>query len=40
MMLNFRAIMVTDADAALTAFHSTFGDIMPTDVLIGLLTGR
>jgi hypothetical protein len=32
----------TDADhnAALTAFYSTFGDIMPTDVLMGLLTGR
>jgi ureidoacrylate peracid hydrolase len=45
MMLNYRAIMVTDANAAdhsaaLTAFYSTFGDIMPTDMLIGLLTGR
>jgi ureidoacrylate peracid hydrolase len=49
MMLNYRAIMVTDANAnaadtdhnaALTAFYSTFGDIVPTDVLIGLLTGR
>jgi ureidoacrylate peracid hydrolase len=47
MMLNYRAIMVTDANAAdtdhnaaLTAFYSTFGDIMPTDGLIGLLTGR
>jgi len=47
MMLNYRAIMVTDAadtdadhNAALTASYSTFGDIMPTDMLIGLLTGR
>lgn len=49
MMLNYRAIMVTDANAAdtdadhnaaLTAFYSTFGDIMPTDMLIGLLIGR
>jgi len=30
----------TDADhnAALTAFYSTFGDIMPTDMVIELLT--
>jgi ureidoacrylate peracid hydrolase len=49
MMLNYRAIMVIDANAAdtdadhnaaLTAFYSTFGDVVPTDVLIGLLTGR
>jgi ureidoacrylate peracid hydrolase len=49
MMLNYRAIMMTDANAAdtdadhnaaLTAFSGTFGDIMATDMLIGLLTGR
>jgi ureidoacrylate peracid hydrolase len=46
MMLNYNAIMVTDANAAdtdadhnaaLTAFYSTFGDIMPTDMIVGLL---
>jgi ureidoacrylate peracid hydrolase len=46
MMLNFKTIMVTDANAAvtdaehaasLTAFYLTFGDIMPTDMLIGCL---
>jgi hypothetical protein len=45
--LNYRAIMLTDANAAdtdadhnaaLTAFYSTFGDIMPTDMAIELLT--
>jgi ureidoacrylate peracid hydrolase len=49
MMLNYRAIMVTDANAAdtdadhnaaLTAFYSTFGDIMPTDMVVGLLPER
>jgi ureidoacrylate peracid hydrolase len=46
MMLNFRTIMVTDGNAAMSdeehtaslcAFYLTFGDIMPTDMLIGLL---
>jgi ureidoacrylate peracid hydrolase len=46
MMLNFRTIMVTDGNAAVTdedhnaslaAFYLTFGDIMSTDVLIGCL---
>jgi ureidoacrylate peracid hydrolase len=48
MMLNYRAIMVTDANAAdtdadhnnaLCAFYSTFGDIMPTQMVIDLLEG-
>jgi ureidoacrylate peracid hydrolase len=43
MMLNFKTIMVTDGNAAATdedhnasliAFYLTFGDIMPTDMLI------
>jgi ureidoacrylate peracid hydrolase len=46
MMLNFKTIMVTDANAAVTdedhansliAFYLTFGDIMSTDMLIGCL---
>jgi ureidoacrylate peracid hydrolase len=46
MMLNFRTIMVTDGNAAVTdddhnaslaSFYLTFGDIMSTDKLIGLL---
>jgi ureidoacrylate peracid hydrolase len=46
MMLNFKTIMVTDANAAATdadhaasliAFYLTFGDIMATDMLIGCL---
>jgi ureidoacrylate peracid hydrolase len=46
MMLNFRTIMVTDGNAAgtdedhnasLAAFYLTFGDIMSTDKLVGLL---
>jgi ureidoacrylate peracid hydrolase len=46
MMLNYAVTMVTDGNAsysdeehnrALTAFYSTFGDIMPTDTLIGLI---
>ena len=49
MMLNFRAIMVTDGCAAVTdedhnaslkAFYLSFGDIMSTDMLIGLLPPR
>jgi ureidoacrylate peracid hydrolase len=47
MMLNYQAIMVADANAAdtdadhnaaLTAFYSTFGDTMPTDMIVDLLT--
>jgi len=43
MMLNFKTIMVTDGNAAATdedhnaaliAFYLTFGDIMPTDMLV------
>ncbi len=46
MMLNFKTVMVTDANAAVTdedhnaslrAFYLTFGDIMPTDMLIACL---
>jgi ureidoacrylate peracid hydrolase len=46
MMLNFRTVMVTDGSAAMTdedhnaslsAFYLMFGDIMPTDMLIGCL---
>jgi ureidoacrylate peracid hydrolase len=46
MMLNFRTIMVTDGNAAVTdedhnasliAFYLTFGDIMSTDQLIACL---
>ncbi len=47
MMTNFRVIMVTDGNAAmtmaehtasLTAFYLTFGDVMDTDFLIARLT--
>ena len=46
MMLNFRTIMVTDGNAAVTdedhnasliAFYLTFGDIMSTDRLVACL---
>lgn len=46
MMLNLKTIMVTDANAAMTdeehaasliAFYLSFGDIMPTDMLIACL---
>jgi ureidoacrylate peracid hydrolase len=46
MMLNFKTVMVTDGNAAgnddehnasLRAFYLQFGDIMPTDMLIGCL---
>ncbi len=46
MMLNYRVIMVTDGNAAysdeehnhaLTAFYASFGDIMPTAMLVELL---
>jgi ureidoacrylate peracid hydrolase len=45
-MLNFRTIMVSDAnaaltrvehDASLTAFYNTFGDVMDTDTIIAAL---
>jgi ureidoacrylate peracid hydrolase len=46
MMLNFKTIMVSDGNAAMTdedhnaslaAFYSTFGDVMSTEMLIGCL---
>jgi ureidoacrylate peracid hydrolase len=46
MMLNFKTIMVTDGNAAMTdedhaasliSFYLTFGDIMSTDTLIECL---
>lgn len=46
MMMNFKTIMVSDGnaaltqadhDAALTAFYNVFGDVMDTDMIIGLL---
>lgn len=49
MMLNFRTIMIDDANAsvteeehvgALAAFYASFGDVMSTDDFIGYLTGR
>jgi ureidoacrylate peracid hydrolase len=49
MMRNFRTIMVTDANAAmsdelhnasLSAFYLKFGDIMPTDMVIASLTAN
>jgi ureidoacrylate peracid hydrolase len=49
MMRNFRTIMVTDANAAendelhnasLIAFYLKFGDIMPTDMIIGSLNAN
>lgn len=47
MMSNFRVIMVSDGNAAmtqaeheasLTSFYLTFGDVMDTDMLVGLLS--
>jgi ureidoacrylate peracid hydrolase len=50
MMSNFRTVMVSDGnaaltqhehDAALTAFYNVFGDVMDTDMLVAALqTGR
>ena len=46
MMLNYKVTMVTDGNAAysdmehnnaLTGFYASFGDIMPTDMLVGLM---
>ncbi len=48
-MMNFRTIMVSDGnaaltqaahDAALTAFYNIFGDVMDTDMVIAALRGR
>jgi ureidoacrylate peracid hydrolase len=48
MMTNFRTIMVSDGNAALTpeehtasltAFYLTFGDVMDTDMLVRRLSG-
>jgi ureidoacrylate peracid hydrolase len=47
MMMNFKTIMVSDGnaaltqeehDAALTAFYNIFGDVMDTDMLVSLLS--
>jgi ureidoacrylate peracid hydrolase len=47
MMSNFRVVMISDGNAAatpeeheasLTAFYLTFGDVMDTDMVVGLLT--
>jgi ureidoacrylate peracid hydrolase len=47
MMSNFRVVMISDGNAAanqveheasLTAFYLTFGDVMDTDMVAGLLT--
>jgi ureidoacrylate peracid hydrolase len=49
MMTNFRTIMVSDGnaamsreehDASLTAFYNVFGDVMDTDMLVAALAGR
>jgi ureidoacrylate peracid hydrolase len=49
MMLNFRTIMVSDGnaaltqhehDAALTAFYNVFGDVMDTDMLVAALRDK
>lgn len=49
MMLDYRVILVTDANAAdtdadhnaaLCAVYTTFGDVMPTDMVIGLFDDR
>ena len=46
MMCNFKTVMVSDGNAAVTdedhnaslaAFYLTFGDVMSTDMLIGCL---
>jgi ureidoacrylate peracid hydrolase len=47
MMSNFRVVMISDGNAAatqaeheasLTAFYLTFGDVMDTDRVVGILT--
>jgi ureidoacrylate peracid hydrolase len=49
MMTNFKTIMVSDGnaamtqaehDAALTAFYNVFGDVMDTDMLVAALGRR
>lgn len=49
MMMNFKTIMVSDGnaalsqaehDAALTAFYNVFGDVMDTDMLVAALSRR
>jgi nicotinamidase-related amidase len=49
MMTNFRTIMVSDGnaamtqqehDAALTAFYNIFGDVMDTDMIVAALRAR
>jgi ureidoacrylate peracid hydrolase len=49
MMTNFKTVMVSDGnaamsqhehDAALTAFYHVFGDVMDTDMIIAALQGR
>jgi len=49
MMLNFKTIMVTDGNAAMTDadhnaslanFYLSFGDVMSTDEVIGCLRGN
>jgi ureidoacrylate peracid hydrolase len=49
MMLNFKTIMVTDGNAAMSdedhnasliSFYQMFGDIMSTDKLVGLIRGN
>jgi len=48
-MMNFRTIMVSDGNAALSqqeheaslaAFYATFGDVMDTDMIVAALHGR
>jgi ureidoacrylate peracid hydrolase len=48
-MMNFRTIMVSDGnaaltqaehDASLTAFYATFGDVMDTDMIVAALQGQ
>ena len=48
-MTNFRTIMVSDGnaalsqeehDASLTAFYNTFGDVMDTDMIVASLRRR
>jgi ureidoacrylate peracid hydrolase len=49
MMLNYRVILLSDAcaadtdadhNAALCAVYTTFGDVMPTDMVVGLLADQ
>ena len=49
MMTNFKTVMVSDGnaamtrqehDAALTAFYNIFGDVMDTDMIVAALRGR